>query len=305
MTGIDDGHREIASRAGGWAAKSPQRAISQDGVSAEGNMRISRLTARAGMLLGACLFGVIATSPAPAETVPVPTPAPQRKTGNVPPPPSSVRPADPTQLSQNTPSGSLFPFKLPGFTKPDPTVTFDASQRALIDRVNVYLMSLSTLIGDFVQVGPDGRKLEGKFYLQKPGRVRFEYNPPSPIELVADGSSVVVRDRNLGTQDLYPLSQTPLRFLLADRIDLLRDTNVTGISADDTFVSVSIEERQTLGGTHRVLLMFGAKDLQLKQWTVTDPQGYDTTVALSNLEVGKKLDQTMFVINYERKEIIQ
>ena len=175
----------------------------------------------------------------------------------------------------------------------------------LIDRVNMYLMSVQTMIGDFVQVGPDGRRSEGKIYLQKPGRIRFEYNAPSPIELVADGNSVVIRDRKLDTQDLYPLSQTPLRFLLADRIDLLRETNVVSVSADDTFLSLLLEEKHTLGGTHKVLLMFSSKDTQLKQWTVTDPQGYDTTVALYNLDLGKKLDPSMFVINYERKEIIQ
>ena len=190
-------------------------------------------------------------------------------------------------------------------SSPGTTTAFDANQRALIDRVNMYLMSVQTMIGDFVQVGPDGRRSEGKIYLQKPGRIRFEYNPPSPIELVADGNSVVVRDRKLDTQDLYPLSQTPLRFLLADRIDLMRETNVVSVSADDTFLSLLIEEKQTLGGTHKVLLMFSAKDTQLKQWTVTDPQGYDTTVALYNLDLGKKLDPAMFVINYERKEIIQ
>ena len=164
----------------------------------------------------------------------------------------------------------------------------------------MYLMSVTTLVGDFVQVGPDGRKTRGKLYLQKPGRIRFEYDAPSPIELVADGSSLVVRDRKLATQDLYPLSQTPLRFLLADRIDLLRDTNVISVQADDLFVSVVIEERHTLGGTHRLMLMFDAKDLQLKQWTITDPQGYDTTVAVYNLDSTKKLDPAMFKINYER-----
>jgi outer membrane lipoprotein-sorting protein len=265
-------------------------------------------TSSTAVALGLCLMA-LAAFPASAQPVPLPTPAPQPKIGSVAPPPSSVpsaRPGESTQLSQNTPSGnSVFPFKFPGFGKPNEMTAFDAKQRALVDRVNMYLMSLQTLIGDFVQVGPDGRKVEGKFYLQKPGRVRFEYNPPSPIELVADGSSLVVRDRKLNTQDLYPLSQTPLRFLLADRIDLLRDTNVIAISADDMFVSVMIEEKQTLGGTHRVMLMFNAKDTQLKQWTITDPQGYDTTVALYNLEAGRKLDQTMFVINYERKEIIQ
>ena len=139
------------------------------------------------------------------------------------------------------------------------TTAFDAKQRALVERVNAYLSGVQTLVGDFVQVGPDGRRTEGQFYLQKPGRLRFEYDAPSPIELIADGTSVVVRDRKLATQDLYPLSQTPLRFLLADRIDLIKDTNVVGVIADDTFVTVMIEEKQTLGGTHRLMLMFGAR----------------------------------------------
>ena len=173
---------------------------------------------------------------------------------------------------------------------PAQTTAFDARQRALVDRVSAYLTSVRALIGDFVQIGPDGSKSEGEFYLQKPGRVRFDYNPPSPIELIADGSSVVVRDRKLATQDLYPLSQTPLRFLLADRIDLMRDTNLIGVYADDVFVTVVIEERQILAGTHRLMLMFSAQDLQLKQWTVTDPQGYDTTVAVYNLDTTKRPD---------------
>ena len=160
--------------------------------------------------------------------------------------------------------------------------------------------AIQTLVGNFVQVGPDGSRTDGRFYLQKPGRVRFEYNPPSPIELIADGSSVVVRDRKLATQDVYPLSQTPLRFLLAERIDLLKDTNVVGAYADDTFVTVVIEEKQTFGGTHRLMLMFGARDNQLRQWTITDPQGYDTTVALYNIDSSKKPDPTLFKIDYTR-----
>ena len=252
---------------------------------------------RISILAGACLLA--AASMASAQ--PTPTPAPRPKTSIVPPAAIAEKPAAPIQSAAN----NVFPFKFPGFGSSGTTTNFDANQRALIDRVNMYLMSVQTMIGDFVQVGPDGRRSEGKLYLQKPGRIRFEYNPPSPIELVADGNSVVIRDRKLDTQDLYPLSQTPLRFLLADRIDLLRETNVVSVSADDTFLSLLLEEKHTLGGTHKVLLMISAKDTQLKQWTVTDPQGYDTTVALYNLDLGKKLDPSMFVINYERKEIIQ
>ena len=171
-------------------------------------------------------------------------------------------------------------------------------QRGLIDKVNTYLSGLTTLVGNFVQVGPDGTRTEGRFYMQKPGRIRFEYDPPSPMELISDGSSVAVRDRKLATQDIYPLSQTPLRFLLSDRIDLLKDTNVVSVTADDVFISVTIEEKQALIGTSRLMLMVGTKDGQLKQWTVTDPQGYDTTVAVYNLDSNKKLDSGLFKIDF-------
>src|ERR1041384_5429185 len=186
---------------------------------------------RISILAGACLL--LAASVASAQPVPAPASRPK-----APAPAVSEKPGGPLQSAAN----NLFPFKFPGFGSSGTTTNFDANQRALIDRVNVYLMSVQTLVGDFVQVGPDGRRSEGKIYLQKPGRIRFEYNPPSPIELVADGNSVVIRDRKLDTQDLYPLSQTPLRFLLADRIDLLRETNVVSVSADDTFVSLLLEE---------------------------------------------------------------
>jgi outer membrane lipoprotein-sorting protein len=255
-------------------------------------------------LIGALMLGLAVTA-ASAQPVPLPMPSPKPKSGIL--PPAAIAEGKPEPQAQLVPAqgGSLFPFKIPGFSQPGTTTAFDAKQRALIDRVNVYLMSVQTLVGDFVQIAPDGRRSDGKIYLQKPGRVRFEYNPPSPIELVSDGNSLVVRDRKLETQDLYPLSQTPLRFLLADRIDLLKETNVVSVSSDDTFVSLQIEEKQTLGGSHKVLLMFSVKDMTLKQWTITDPQGFDTTVALANLDASKKLDPAMFRIDYARKEIIQ
>src|SRR5205085_12181930 len=141
-----------------------------------------------------------------------------------------------------------------------PSSNFEPKQRALVDKVSAYLTRVQVMSGDFAQIGPDGRRSQGQFYVQKPGKVRFDYDSPSRIDIVADGSSVVVRDRKLATQDVYPLSQTPLRFLLADRIDLMKDTNVVNVTADDVFVSVTIEEKQALVGTSRLMLMFGAKD---------------------------------------------
>ncbi len=184
---------------------------------------------------------------------------------------------------------------------PSQATAFDAHQRALLDKISNYLSGVQTLVGNFVQIGPDGRRVEGTFYIQKPGKVRFAYNPPSPIDIIADGSAVVVRDRSLETSDYYPLSQTPLRYLLADHIDLLRDTDVVSVSADDTFITVVIEETRLLTGTSRLMIMFDAKNLQLKQWTVTDPQGLDTTVAVYNLDTTKKPDPNLFVINYQNQ----
>jgi outer membrane lipoprotein-sorting protein len=194
-----------------------------------------------------------------------------------------------------TPAFSLFGSKSSGSSQ---AANFDAKQRALLEKVSNYLSSVQTLVGNFVQVGPDGRRVDGTFSIQKPGKVRFQYNPPSPIDIIADGSSVVVRDRSLETADFYPLSQTPLRYLLADHIDLLRDTDVISVSSDDTFVTVVIEETQIMTGTSRLMIMFDAKSMQLKQWTVTDPQGLDTTVAVYNLDSVKKPDPNLFVINY-------
>jgi outer membrane lipoprotein-sorting protein len=178
------------------------------------------------------------------------------------------------------------------------TTALNPQQRAIIDKVDTYLSSTQTLTGDFVQVGPDGSRSEGQFFISKPGKVRFEYNPPSPMDIVADGQSVVVRDRKLATQDVYPLSQTPLRFLLADHVNLLKDTNLVAVYADDVFVTVVVEEKNGLVGTSRLMIMFSADNMQLKQWTVTDPQGYDTTVAVYNLDTSKKPDPSLFHIDY-------
>ncbi len=257
-------------------------------------------------LVGAVLWGLTAMA-ATAQDVPVPKPAPQPKSGAVSPSPSmrTVTPGPPLPLApgQPVPGAVVLGGRLShmDIARPGGQIVADASQRTLIERVNGYLSGVYTLTGDFVQVAPDGSRTNGKFYLQKPGRMRFEYNPPSPVELIADGSSLVVRDRKLATQDLYPLSQTPLRFLLAERIDLMRDTNLAAVYADDMFVTMVIEEKQIVGGTHRLMLMFGARDFQLRQWTITDPQGYDTTVAVYNLDSRKQqLDPGLFKINYER-----
>ncbi|WP_044539275.1 outer membrane lipoprotein carrier protein LolA [Bradyrhizobium sp. LTSP885] len=252
------------------------------------------------LLVSAAIAGG-ASSAATAQNVPTPKPAPK----STPKPKDSGAQATAQDKGPATTGATQTP---PDPVIPDPRrnvpanifASFDANQKAQAAKVSTYLSSLQTLVGNFVQVGPDGSKTKGDFFIQKPGKVRFEYDDPSPIEIIADGSSVAVRDRRLATQDIYPLSQTPLRYLLSDRIDLLKDTNVVSVTADDVFVSVTIEEKQALVGTSRLMLMIGTKDGKLKQWTVTDPQGYDTTVAVYNLDVTQKPDPSMFKIDFTK-----
>lgn len=270
---------------------------------------------RRAALIGLVTAGhLAAAATALAETVPLPPPAPLPKTGTMPPPPSAspAERAANTSTTTQTQNGGIMQWLPPIFgggqqqqqeqEQPQQQARSGASlepgQRTLVDKVSAYLTRVQVMSGDFAQVGPDGQQSKGQFYVQKPGKVRFDYDLPSRIDIIADGSSVVVRDRKLATQDVFPLSQTPLRFLLADRIDLLRDTNVTSVQADDLLVTVVVEEKSILVGTSKLMMMFGAKDFQLKQWVVTDPQGYDTTVAVSNLDTAKRPDPSLFKIDY-------
>ena len=258
------------------------------------------LRAGLALLIATSMAGV--ATPALSQSVPVPKPAPAQKLS----PPKARDGSVQMSAQDKAPATTGATQTPPNPVIPDPNrnvpanvfATFDANQKAQAARVSSYLSSLQTLVGNFVQVGPDGSKTKGDFYIQKPGKVRFEYEAPSPIAIIADGSSLAVRDTKLATQDIYPLSQTPLRFLLSDRIDLLKDTNVVNVTADDIYISVTIEEKQALIGTSRLMLMVGVKDGQLKQWTVTDPQGYDTTIAVYNLDSSKKVDPGLFKIDF-------
>jgi outer membrane lipoprotein-sorting protein len=268
---------------------------------AAGSVTLAGTRVALALMLAVSVVG--ATTFALAQTVPVPKPAPKARDNMA---------RDNTQMSASeTQKRPPLTTGTTAAVPPEPLIpdsrrnvpnnliaSFDANQKAQAAKVSNYLSSLQTLVGNFVQVGPDGTKTKGDFVIQKPGKVRFAYDPPTPIDIIADGSSLAVRDRNLATQDIYPLSQTPLRFLLSDRIDLLKDTDVVNVTSNDLFVTVTIEEKRALIGTSRLMLMVGAKDGQLKQWTITDPQGYDTTVAVYNLDSTKKVDKALFKIDF-------
>jgi outer membrane lipoprotein-sorting protein len=171
---------------------------------------------------------------------------------------------------------------------------------AVIERANAYFTGLGTLVADFTQVGGHGRRMGGTLYLQRPGKVRFEYDPPATLEVIADGRSVAVRDRKLATQDLYSISQTPLKFLLREKVNLGQDIAVTGISHDGGSVRINLEDRSTLGGTSRIILSFDPQVETLSEWRIVDAQGFHTVVRLNKVERGRRIDQDLFRISYDQ-----
>ena len=170
-------------------------------------------------------------------------------------------------------------------------------ERAVVAEISQKLAGISTMNGEFVQFDPNGTQRQGTFYIARPGRVRFQYNPPTTISVIADGKSVLVHDKKLRTYDVWPLSQTPLRLLLDSKLDLANSDKVTRVSVASDLVEVELQD-ETKFSSGTLNLVFDRATYALRQWTVTDQQGLQTMVALYNVETGNKLSADLFKIDY-------
>lgn len=159
-----------------------------------------------------------------------------------------------------------------------------------------HFSSVKSMAGEFVQFGPRGEQTGGKFFIERPGKIRFNYESPSNFRVVADGKSVVIENPKLKTSELYSLSQTPLKLLLDDRIDL-SGKKVKSIKEEADLTTITLADKSVFGNA-TITMMFDPKSYDLRQWTVTDAQGKDTTVMIYNVQNGVSLDPGMFKINY-------
>ena len=182
---------------------------------------------------------------------------------------------------------------VPGLGVTPAQAASDAAQR-----IADHFSRVATMSGEFVQFGPRGEQTGGKFYIQRPGKLRFNYEPPSGYKVISDGKSVVIDNSKLNTMDLYPLSKTPLKLLLDDRIDL-SGRKVTAVKEEPDLTTIKLADRQFFGNS-TITMMFDPKSYELRQWTITDAQGKDTTVMIFNVKQGVKLDQDLFAIDYKR-----
>jgi outer membrane lipoprotein-sorting protein len=167
------------------------------------------------------------------------------------------------------------------------------ADKADLDRISAYLNGIHTLKGSFVQIGPDGQIDEGVFYLDKPGRMRFEYHAPNPVLIVSDGTTVAVANRKLNTVDHYPLFSTPLSLILADDLNLKKNPSIAGVSREPGEIIVNARAASDKVNGN-LTLVFTDPELELRQWTIVDAQGLSTTVSLRDLKPGAALDPALF-----------
>lgn len=173
----------------------------------------------------------------------------------------------------------------------------DKSQNAdnvsLVRKVNDYFNNMRNLEGRFLQTDPDDKKKKGKFYFERPGKVRFDYALPSKLRIVSNGQYLAIEDHDLNTSDRYPIDSTPFRLLLAKDVDLLRDARILGIESTSDLLVVSLEDRSR-DAAGQIRLFFSRSDMHLKQWIITDPQGLNTRIEVADLEVNKKVAPDLF-----------
>ncbi|WP_431192859.1 outer-membrane lipoprotein carrier protein LolA [Tianweitania aestuarii] len=173
-----------------------------------------------------------------------------------------------------------------------------AQDAAVAQQVADHFSRVKTMTGEFVQFGPRGEQTGGKFYLQRPGKIRFDYEGKNGYRVTADGTSVVIDNKKLRTADLYPLSKTPLKLLLDSRIDL-SGNKVQQVKQEPDMTTIKLADRSVFGNS-TITMMFDPTSYTLKQWTITDAQNKDTTVMIFNTKEGVSFDPSVFAIDYNR-----
>jgi len=196
---------------------------------------------------------------------------------------------------------SLFALALPlavggaGQPVPQRKIEFTPQQQAGLAKVSTYLNSIHTLKSNFAQLGPQGQIDQGTLYIEKPGRMRIEFQPPSSLLIVSTGGKVYVKNGRLNAVSRYDLSDTPLGILLNDDVNLLRNPAILDVEEQPGTLLVRART-STNRNQANILLVFAYPQIELRQWVVRDNQGGSTTVALSGTQSGVTLSDDLFAV---------
>lgn len=188
-----------------------------------------------------------------------------------------------------------------GQPAPEARPSFSEEQRSDLDKISTYLNGMHAVEGGFSQINPNGDVTEGKIYIDRPGKIRFEYDPPNPTLVLCDGSSIYVQNRKLNTVDRYPLAGTPLQLILKDDISLKQNRSILGLHREGDSIIVDARSSNNRKQSN-VTLVFASAPVELRQWTVIDDQGLSTTVALRDVHPVASLPDTLFQYVEEKKQ---
>ncbi|MGH1351986.1 MAG: LolA family protein [Methyloligellaceae bacterium] len=170
-------------------------------------------------------------------------------------------------------------------------LTEDAQK--VVQSVSDYFNALTDLKGEFAQTNPDNKRAEGRFYLKRPGKLRFDYAPPSAMRIVADGKWLSVEDHDLKSSEQYPLESTPFRLLMKEKVDLLKDARLVDVTVGESIVVMTVTDKED-DGTGQLKLFFAYPEIALQQWIITDPQGLETKIELTNHVLNEKQHEKFF-----------
>jgi outer membrane lipoprotein-sorting protein len=197
---------------------------------------------------------------------------------------------------------ALFPLgallSLPAWAQDEPQLTFMsdaelAPHRDTLARVEKYLSSLTTITSEFTQTAPDGSLAGGKFFLQRPGNMRWQYNPPTPILMVANGSNLAYYDYELEQLSYISLDDTLIGFLAQKEIRFDKGVGIISYSERPGSVRIGVAQRKK-PEDGQLVLEFSDKPLQIRNFKVTDASGQETIVSLSNARFGAEIDKKLF-----------
>lgn len=182
---------------------------------------------------------------------------------------------------------------------PQPVRAQTAPDPQMVARVERYLNGLTTMKARFFQVAQNGGTAEGTAMIWRPGRMRFDYDPPEPMLLVADAGQFLYYDRELRQPSIVPVSSTPLGILLRPRVQLSGDVLLKGMERSGGFVRLTMAMRGAESdGT--LALVLQEDPMELRQWVVVDRQGRETRVSLSAIETGGRFEASLFTFNDPR-----
>lgn len=168
-------------------------------------------------------------------------------------------------------------------------------EQQLIAEINAHNSAIRTMVGRFLQINSAGERIEGTFYLERPNKIKFRYNPPSREEIVSVGRGFYVVDRKEQTQYAYPQDKIPLRQFLNDNIDFFK-TNIVDLTRADNYFSITISD-DTPAGVVQVSLIFDIASKDLAQWTLVEPNGGQLTFSLFDVQKDVEIPKSFFYID--------